>query len=115
MEYFKIYQRFLNLCTAIDELGEFPALQPYEHALLNKINEYWLRKEPVTVLQVLDMNHQHSRATTHKYLKNLHAKGYLDLAVDNKDNRFKMIKPTQMTYSYFDELGKSLIKASAEI
>lgn len=115
MEYYKIYQRFLNLCSAIDELGKFPALQPYERSLLNKLNEYWLRKEPVTVLQVLDINNQHSRATTHKYLKNLHSKGYLVLAVDNNDNRFKQIRPTPMTYSYFNELGKSLVKASAEI
>lgn len=115
MEYHKIYQRFLNLCLAIDEMGKFPALEPYEHSLLNKINQYWHREEIVTVLQVLDTNNQYSRATTHKYLKNLHAKGYLKLTVDNKDNRFKHITPTPMAYSYFDELGKNLIKASAEI
>lgn len=115
MEYSKIYQRFLNLCSAIDKMGTFPTLEPYERCLLNKINEYWLKKEPITVLQALDINQNLSRATTHKYLKSLHAKGYIDLKVDHQDNRFKYINPSPMTYNYFDTLGKSLIEVAADI
>jgi hypothetical protein len=115
MDHTKIYQRFLNLCSAIDKLGEFPALEPYERCLLNKINEYWVKDEPVSVLQVLDINQRQSRTTTHKYLKSLHSKGYVDLIIHQQDNRFKYIQPSAMTCNYFNTLGKVLLETAATI
>jgi len=114
VDHTKIYQRFLNLCSAIDKMGGFPTLEPYERRLLNKINEYWVKKQPITVLQVFEINQEQSRTTTHKYLKSLHIKGYVDLTMDRRDNRLKYINPSPMTYSYFNTLGKCLVDAATD-
>lgn len=113
MNYSKIYQRFLNLYSAIYNMSEFPDIDPNENYLLIKLNDYWTNNKQITVLEALNMNLKFSRATIHKYIKNLCRKGYLELVTDELDNRFKYISPTELTNSYFNELGKCLIEAAS--
>lgn len=113
MEYSKIYQKFLNLYSTLDNMSTYPRMEPHEKCLLIKLNNYWLRDQKITVLEALDHNLQNSKATTHKYVKSLRSKGYLKLVIDEIDNRLKYVTPTDQTHQYFNDMGKLLVEASA--
>ena len=45
----------------------------------------------------------------------LRQKGYVELIIDEIDNRVKYVSPTKQADRYFATLGKLMIKASDEI
>lgn len=110
----QVYQKFLNLAIALEEMSDFPALEPVEHRLLALLNKYWLNKEPITVVSAMNMTSDISTSTIFRYLKKMRAKGYIQLVVDETDNRVKYITPTAQTESYFNKMGKLMIKATTE-
>ena len=110
----QIYQRFLNLALALEEMSDFPVLEPVEQRMLALLNKYWLTKEHITVVSAMNMSPDISTSTAFRYLKKMRAKGYIQLVVDEKDNRVKYITPTAQTESYFNKMGKLMIKATTE-
>ena len=110
----QIYQRFLNLAIALEEMSDFPVLEPVEQRMLALLNKYWLTKEHITVVSAMNMSPDISTSTAFRYLKKMRAKGYIQLVVDKKDNRVKYITPTAQTESYFNKMGKLMIKATTE-
>ena len=110
----QIYQKFLNLGIALEEMSDFPALEPVEQRMLTLLNKYWLTKEPITVVSAMNMTPDISTSTVFRYLKKMRVKGYIQLVVDETDNRVKYITPTALTESYFNKMGKLMIKATAE-
>lgn len=105
-----IYQRFLNLTHAIDEITEFPQLTPDEKCLIRTLNNYWIRSEPITVVRAMTALETQSTSTVFRNLKKIRQKGYIQLMVDEMDNRVKYIEPTEQTIKYFHEHGKLLLK-----
>lgn len=110
----QIYQKFLNLAIALEELSDFPTLEPVEQRMLALLNKYWSTHEPITVVSAMNMTSDISTSTIFRYLKKMRLKGYIQLVVDETDNRVKYITPTALTESYFNKMGKLLIKAAAE-
>ena len=110
----QIYQKFLNLALALEEMSDFPVLEPVEQRMLALLNKYWLTKEHITVVSAMNMSPDISTSTAFRYLKKMRAKGYIQLVVDEKDNRVKYITPTAQTESYFNKMGKLMIKATTE-
>ena len=110
----QVYQKFLNLAIALEEMSDFPALEPVEHRLLALLNKYWSNKEPITVVSAMNMTSDISTSTIFRYLKKMRAKGYIQLVVDDADNRVKYITPTALTESYFNKMGNLMIKATTE-
>jgi len=110
----QMYQKFLNLAIALEEMSDFPALEPVEQKLLALLNKYWSNKEPITVVSAMNMTPEISTSTIFRYLKKMRAKGYIQLVVDEADNRVKYITPTALTESYFNKMGKLMIKATSE-
>jgi DNA-binding PadR family transcriptional regulator len=110
----QMYQKFLNLAIALEEMSDFPALEPVEQKLLALLNKYWSSKEPITVVCAMNMTPEISTSTIFRYLKKMRAKGYIQLVVDETDNRVKYITPTALTESYFNKMGKLMIKATSE-
>ena len=109
----QIYQRFLNLASAVEELSEFPALDPVEQKMLALLSKYWSGKQKITVVEAMHMTSDISTSTIFRYLKKLRQKGYIELVVDELDNRVKYVSPTPMTDSYFSKMGKLLLKATS--
>lgn len=107
-----IYQIFLNLTHAVDELTEFPKLSPDESCLMRHLNKYWVNKQDVKVVEVINTVAHSSPATVFRNLKKLRQKGYIQLIVDSGDNRVKFVQPTSLTVSYFDSLGKLIIQST---
>ena len=77
-----IYQKFLNLANAVEELSEFPSLDPVEQKMLALLSKYWLTKQKITVVEAMHMTDEISTSTIFRYLKKLRQKGYLELMVD---------------------------------
>jgi DNA-binding MarR family transcriptional regulator len=111
-KYANIYQRFLNLANALDQLTEFPQLSPDEKFLMLQLNNYWIKNQEVKVVEVIKSIKESSPATVFRNLKKLRLKGYVELRVDEEDNRVEYIKPTNLTISYFDAHGKIILKTA---
>jgi len=110
----QIYQKFLNLAVALEEMSDFPTLEPVEQKLLALLNKYWSTEEPITVVSAMHMTPDISTSTIFRYLKKMRSKGYIQLVVDESDNRVKYITPTAQTENYFNKMGKLLVKASTK-
>jgi DNA-binding MarR family transcriptional regulator len=109
----QIYQKFLNLANAVEELSEIPTLDPVEQKMLSLLSKYWSGKQKITVVEAMHMTSDISTSTIFRYLKKLRQKGYIELVVDDLDNRVKYVTPTPMTDSYFNKMGKLMLKATS--
>jgi DNA-binding MarR family transcriptional regulator len=109
----QIYQKFLNLANAVEKLSEFPNLDPVEQKMLALLSKYWSGKQKITVVEAMHMTTDISTSTIFRYLKKLRQKGYIELVVDDFDNRVKYVSATAQTDSYFSKMGKIMIKASS--
>ncbi len=109
----QIYQKFLNLANAVEELSEFPTLDPVEQKMLALLSKYWSGKQKITVVAAMHMTNEISTSTIFRYLKKLRQKGYIELVVDDFDNRVKYVSATAQTDSYFNKMGKLMMKATS--
>ena len=109
----QIYQKFLNLASAVEEMSEFPTLDPVEQKMLSLLSKYWAIKQKITVVEAMHMTNDISTSTVFRYLKKLRTKGYIELIVDELDNRVKYVSATPLTDSYFNKMGKLMIKAAS--
>lgn len=107
-----IYQKFLNLAHSIDELSEFPKLSADEKCLIRHLNNYWANNQKIKVVQVINMVKSSSPATVFRHLKMLREKGYVQLTLDENDNRIKYIHPTPLTIDYFAEHGRLMMQST---
>lgn len=109
----QIYQKFLNLAMAVEELSEFPTLDPVEQKMLALLSKHWSGKQKITVVEAMHMTNDISTSTIFRYLKKLCQKGYIELVVDELDNRVKYVSSTALTDSYFNKMGKLMLKAAS--
>lgn len=106
-----IYQKFINLAIATEQLSELPALDPIEKRLLALLSHAWSKNKKITVVETMNITHELSTSTVFRYIKKLRNKGYLELIVDEIDNRVKYVSPTKQCDKYFSKLGKHLVEA----
>lgn len=106
-----LYQNFLKLSYAIEELTQFPKLSPDERELLNKLNSFWIKSEFLKVIDSVNLIEDSSASSTFKRLKNLRKKGYVDIVIDENDNRVKYVHPSQQTNDYFATLGSFILES----
>lgn len=99
------YIRFLNLAKTLRSVTKFPELDPIEERMLNYLAAFWLSGEPATVVESINGSKDISPSTAHRRLKSLRKKGYIDLNIDDRDNRVKYIVQTALTKEYFSELS----------
>jgi hypothetical protein len=105
------YLKFLNLLQSVRALPDFPVMDAVEERMINLFAASWHRKQQVTVLQAMDMEHGISASTAHRRLKALRKKGLIALEIDPIDNRIKYVVPTDLVIKYFGHLGQCLTKA----
>lgn len=94
-----VYQKFINLAIAAERLSDLPVLDVVENRLLILLSEYWSNKQKVTVVEAMHITDELSTSTIFRYLKKLRQKGYLELIVDEIDNRVKYVSPTNRLMS----------------
>jgi len=111
-KYNVIYQKFLSLAHAIDELTDFPTMTADEKCLIRHLNNAWYNKHDITVLQTVRKVNHLSQATVLRHLKNLKNKGYIEMVIDEMDNRIKYVRPTKQIHLYFAEHGKLMIAST---
>lgn len=108
------YIRFLNLAKALRSITKFPQLDPIEERILNYLAGFWLSGEPATVVESINGSSDISPSTAHRRLKSLRKKGYIDLNIDERDNRIKYIVQTELTKQYFSQLGACMQRAQEQ-
>lgn len=106
------YQKFINLAIAAEKLSDSPKLDAVEKRILNLLSVYWSNKQQVTVVEAMNMTGEISTSTIFRYLKRLRQKGYLELVIDDMDNRVKYVSSTKQTDRYFARLGKFMSEAA---
>ena len=106
------YMKFLHLSQAVNELPQFPSLDPTEERLLNYFASAWFSGKKLTVLETMNRTPEISPSTVHRRLKTLRKKGFINLDVDQIDNRIKYIVHTDLTNRYFAHLGQCLSSTS---
>ena len=97
---------------AVEKLSDFPTLEPIEKSILNTLSSYWSNKKPITVVEAMNMTNEISTSTVFRYLKKLRQKGYIELIVDDVDNRVKYVSATNQTDKYFEKLGKLITEST---
>lgn len=105
------YLRFLQLVDNFDRMGISKELNADEEKILDRVTFSTLKGQQVMVGDILALSHLGSQATLHGRIKNLVAKGFLDLKIDDKDRRHKFLIPTKRTIKHYDALSKALTKA----
>jgi DNA-binding MarR family transcriptional regulator len=105
-----LYIKFLGLVHAVNELPEFPELDPIEERLLTYLALAWHSGKKLTVVETISAAPNASPSTVHRRLKSLRKKGLINLDVDEIDNRIKYIVQTDLTNRYFSQLGKCISK-----
>ncbi len=110
-----VYQRFVELEVAAENKSGLPTLDLSEKRLLSLFSTHWVKRKLITVVEAINISDEFSTSTSHRYLKMLRQKGYVELIIDEIDNRVKYVSPTKQADRYFATLGKLMIKASDEI
>jgi DNA-binding MarR family transcriptional regulator len=110
----RTYIRFLNLAKGLRGITKLPELDPIEERMLNYLAAFWLAGEPATVVESINGSEDISPSTAHRRLKSLRKKGYIDLNIDERDNRIKYIVQTDLTIQYFSQLADCMKRAQQQ-
>ena len=110
-EHRRIYEKFIHLALAAEELPEFSNLESDEKMILNLLSDYWFRSQPIKVVESINMTTELSPSTMFRHLKKLRKKGYVALVLDELDNRVKYVASTDIADAYFSAMGKLIIQA----
>ena len=110
----ELYVRFLGLVRAVRQLPSFPSLDATEEQLLNAVEVHHHAGRQLTVLEAMALLPDVSPSTLHRRLKNLRAKGFITLKVDEADNRIKYVTPTPLAGQYYARLGEALTAAAGQ-
>ncbi len=105
------YIKFLNLVQAIRALPSFPTMDALEEKLLNAFAAPWYAGKQITVLEAMGMVPNMSPSTVHRRMKTLRDKGFIELDIDEIDNRVKYVVATPLAKKYFRKLEECLIKS----
>lgn len=105
-----IYLRFIHLLKVIEASQVLPALEPIEHQILQIIALANLRRERLSVKDLMGMPEIASPATVHKNIKSMREKGWIYLE-DTEDARRKQLRLTPQALTHFDKLGIAVKKA----
>ena len=110
-KYREIYQRLVYLTSSAKEINDFPSLEPTEKMFLNLLSNYWLKNQKITVVESMKMTSKLSTSTMFRHLKALRKKGYVNLVVDEFDNRVKYVTATDITNAYFIAMGRMVVES----
>jgi DNA-binding IclR family transcriptional regulator len=111
MSHRNLYLRFVGLANALQK-GASAEMDPIALRLLEAITAAHEAGSLLRVSDALELADLASHATLHKKLDMLKAQGFVEIEYINDDRRTKYLAPSQLALTYFDELGKALMKAS---
>ena len=91
-----------------------PVFDAVNERLITTLAVKWHSQTSVTVLEAMVIMPEISTTTAHRRLKQLRKGGWIDLVLDENDNRVKYVVPTIATRAYFTALGKLMAQAVSE-
>jgi DNA-binding MarR family transcriptional regulator len=107
-----VYQKYVNLTIDSEKSTDMPSIDPVEKRLLDLLSRAWSSDQKVTVVETMNITQELSTSTIFRYLKKLRQKGYIELIVDEIDNRVKYVSPTKQCDKYFSRLGKYISESA---
>jgi DNA-binding MarR family transcriptional regulator len=105
------FLKYLNLINATKGKSYAANLNDAEIRVLNTLALGWHVGEPITVTDAILVNTQCCSSSTHRILKKLRQKEYVELLVSEIDNRVKYLLPTAATVAYFALMGRCLMES----
>lgn len=105
------YIKFLEILLSKRPFSDFPLMDIAEEGMLNMFAVYWLKGDPITVLDAMQMIPDISKTTAHRRIKTLRMKGMIALEVNADDNRIKHVVKTELSEKYFIQLDRYMRKA----
>lgn len=105
--YVEAYSRFLALLSAVNQMPGMADFGAHEKALFDEVLLAWSNRTPLTVRQIIHMDHLGSPATLHKRLTRLRDLGWVDASSEARDRRTKYLSPTAKGLEYAENLGKA--------
>ncbi|MFN4116640.1 MAG: MarR family transcriptional regulator [Inhella sp.] len=109
----EVFLRFLSLVEAIRGLPTFPALDAVEERVFHALAAAWGQGRSVTVMDAMRLLPEISPSTAHRRLKELRAKGLIQMREDGGDGRLRLVRPTQAARAYFSKLGRCIGTAAS--
>ena len=106
----EIYMRFLELAKALEKTGTLPLLEPVEEKMLRIIAIANIKKERLSVKDMMAKEEISSPATMHKNIQNLIKKRWIYLE-DTEDARRKQLQLTGEAKRHFAKLEVMMDKA----
>lgn len=103
------FLKYLDLVNSASDNSYVAKLNDPETKVLNTLALFWYGSEPLTVMDAVRVNTQCSTSSTHRILKRLRQKEYIELRPCERDNRVKYLLPTAATMAYFAVMGQCLI------
>ena len=109
-----VYFRYLNMLRALEQDPLVSDLDLHERMLMDILARFWEQGQRVQVLELMHgQTGVMSPSTVHRRLKSLRKRGLVGLEIDEVDNRYKYVVPTDAGYAYFDRLGDCVLQGCA--
>lgn len=106
------YLRFLRLKEAVFLALSRAPLDAKERALLDIVVMHWKLDEPLSVREAMvSLARLGSPSTVQRRLSRLKELGYLTHTSGPSNKKIKWLAPTQLTLTYFNELGVAMLGA----
>ncbi|KXW56411.1 hypothetical protein LHV13_08110 [Ferrovum sp. PN-J185] len=105
--------RFYTLAKELESQAPYQDIDSVGKEILYMIGNARQHNQMISVSDILRQQDLASPATLHARLKHLREAGFIEI-LPGEDNRFKFLKPSQITLDYFNQLTKYL-KKSAQI
>jgi DNA-binding MarR family transcriptional regulator len=104
-----VYLQFLQLTETVHGQPALPALAPLESRILELIVYARLKKERLSVKDLMGKRELGSPAMLHGRLKSMREKGWIMLE-DTEDARRKQLVLTKAALTHFDKLSRLMVQ-----
>jgi hypothetical protein len=105
------YLNFVQIVKTLTASTDSNEMDPQAKMLLDEIALQHLNEQPLTVGDLMKLNHIASPATIHRKLDLLLNQQWVALTFAGENRRTKYIVPTKKAQAYFVKLSKALDKA----
>lgn len=103
--------QLLRKLIQINKKRNYPKMTPQAERMFGALASNWMNHEPIRVKEAVLIDTSQGESSNFKTIKELTKSGWIELVVDEKDNRVKYIQPTELALQYLQEYGDALDKS----
>jgi hypothetical protein len=108
----RMYTAYTVQVQALSLEEGFPKLDACESRMLEALGAAWFTSDQIYMRDATKLVSEISNASAQRYLHSLAAKGMLELVVDERNRRNKIVLATPASHCYFYQLWQCIQKAS---